>query len=583
MAINDEVVSNIISGIDNLPRKHEIDTPTNNIDLDATEELSGLMSAEDKKKLNKIDNEANHYELPEASSTLGGVKTISTVTDISDYLPVPIVNAIPYYKPYILPIASPNTLGGIKAGSGVDISVDGTLTIKSVNSDNFVGVLAVEKGGTGSSTKEGARKTLNILKTVITGNLNYGTTVSGNAYYHALTIRNVKSNNVSGIKLAVFTADASFILDIKVRVTATAKEDPIVSVDVPATDKVYEILDKLYVIMDSSVASGNIEIWYKDNTLPCKLTVLQASNRYINSSDELDFIDIAASPNSAVDVVGTSLPNVFKLTDVEITSHVATTTREGYISAEDKTKLDQMETKISTAVTNLSNTLTPKINGAYNNITLASPKNNRTDESEYSDLITTTVYTFRKVNGTTTQIELPNTIRSYNTASSNNNGLMSKEHYDYIKSLPTIISDMKEILGTEKCLPLSGGAMTGNISYTGSNGTMEMLRWIDSQGNDGYGISIGGGGVTIIGGGESASFMSSKYANGGFEKMCVCNDYSIDFYSNCQNGNSSLKYYSMDNGQFSSESFNASDSYKMNDKAAIKYDETDDCIDFMFM
>ena len=39
----------------------------------------------------------------------------------------------------------------------------------------------------------------------------------------------------------------------------------------------------------------------------------------------------------------------------------------------------------------------------------------------------------------------------------------------------------------------------------------------------------------------------------------------------------------MDNGQFSSESFNASDSYKMNDKAAIKYDETDDCIDFMFM
>lgn len=582
MAINDEVVSNIISGLDSLPRKSEIDTPTNNIDLDATEELSGLMSAKDKKKLNKIAEEANHYELPEASTTLGGVKTTSTVTDISDYLPVPIVGAIPYYKPYILPIASPNTLGGIKAGSGVDISADGTLTIKSVNSDNFVGVLAVEKGGTGSSTKEGARKTLNILKTVIVGNLNYGITVSGNAYYHALTIRNVKSNNVSAIKLAVFTADASFILDIKVRVTATAKEDPIVSVDVPATDKVYSLIDKLYVIMDSSTASGSIEIWYKDNSLPCKLTVLQASNGYINASDELDFIDIAASPNSAVDVVGTSLPNVFKLTDVEITSRVATTTREGYISAEDKTKLDQMETKISTAITNLSNILTPKINGAYNNITLASPKNNRTDEAEYSDLITTTVYTFRKVDGTTTQIELPNTIRSYNTASSNNNGLMSKEHYDYIESLPTTISDMKEILGTEKCLPLIGGSMTGNISYKGSNSTDTMIEFMDNTSNNqGNGLAIGGNGLTIISSGESRTKIKTRYGVTQ-EKMVVGSDAQIIFFSNYQN-DTTVKEYTMDSGQFSSESFNASDSYKMNDKAAIKYDETDDCIDFMFM
>ena len=64
----------------------------------ASESASGLMSADDKKKLNGIAANANNYVLPPASSTLGGVKTTSTVTSTSGLTACPIINGIPYYK-----------------------------------------------------------------------------------------------------------------------------------------------------------------------------------------------------------------------------------------------------------------------------------------------------------------------------------------------------------------------------------------------------------------------------------------------------------------------------------------------------
>ena len=59
----------------------------------------GLMSAADKKKLDGIAAGANKYTLPTASSsTLGGVKTSSTVTSSSGYTACPIISGVPYYK-----------------------------------------------------------------------------------------------------------------------------------------------------------------------------------------------------------------------------------------------------------------------------------------------------------------------------------------------------------------------------------------------------------------------------------------------------------------------------------------------------
>ena len=64
----------------------------------ATTKSSGLMSAADKEKLNGIQEGANNYTLPVASTALGGVKTDSTVASTSGYTAVPIIDGIPYYK-----------------------------------------------------------------------------------------------------------------------------------------------------------------------------------------------------------------------------------------------------------------------------------------------------------------------------------------------------------------------------------------------------------------------------------------------------------------------------------------------------
>ena len=52
----------------------------------------------EKNKLAGIAEKANNYTLPTAGTTLGGVKTTSTVTSTSGYTPVPIINGVPYYK-----------------------------------------------------------------------------------------------------------------------------------------------------------------------------------------------------------------------------------------------------------------------------------------------------------------------------------------------------------------------------------------------------------------------------------------------------------------------------------------------------
>jgi len=60
----------------------------------ATTSANGLMSSTDKTKLDGLSN----YTLPTASSTLGGVKTTSTVTSTSGLTACPIISGVPYYK-----------------------------------------------------------------------------------------------------------------------------------------------------------------------------------------------------------------------------------------------------------------------------------------------------------------------------------------------------------------------------------------------------------------------------------------------------------------------------------------------------
>lgn len=94
---------------------------------------------------------------------------------------------------------------------------------------------------------------------------------------------------------------------------------------------------------------------------------------------------------------------------------------------------------------------------------------------------------------------------------------------------------------TELVLALAGGTMTGNISYAGSKATTQMIRWLDNTTNTyGNGISIGGGGITIIGGGEAAQAFEGQQDND-TEKVIIASDTTIDFAVGAQNGASSAK------------------------------------------
>lgn len=108
---------------------------------DATTSARGLMTAAMVTKLNGIATNANNYSLPTASSsTLGGVKTTSTVTDTSGYSPCPIVSGVPYYR--------------------------NPLAQKEYTLSNISGTLAVSKGGTGATSASTGRANLGAVNFV---------------------------------------------------------------------------------------------------------------------------------------------------------------------------------------------------------------------------------------------------------------------------------------------------------------------------------------------------------------------------------------------------------------------------------
>lgn len=102
-----------------------------------------------------------------------------------------------------------------------------------------------------------------------------------------------------------------------------------------------------------------------------------------------------------------------------------------------------------------------------------------------------------------------------------------------------------------------------NIWFNGENDSKMMIEFLDSSDTYGLGVSIGGGGMTIIGGGEAAYEIVNHYTNdrtvkaGGNENMIVANDGVIDFYTNCQNGFSNAKHITMNtDGTITADGFN---------------------------
>jgi hypothetical protein len=136
----------------------------------------------------------------------------------------------------------------------------------------------------------------------------------------------------------------------------------------------------------------------------------------------------------------------------------------------------------------------------------------------------------------------------------------------FLTSHQSLSAYLKSADAANTYLKLSGGAMTGNIRYKGSKSTCDMITFVDNNADTyGNGICIGGGGLTIIGGGESANTVLSQHTSGGDEYMIVANDAAIDFFSNLQNGWNSRKAGSFDtSGYWNGAGFkkdNSSDSY----------------------
>lgn len=136
----------------------------------------------------------------------------------------------------------------------------------------------------------------------------------------------------------------------------------------------------------------------------------------------------------------------------------------------------------------------------------------------------------------------------------------------FLTSHQSLSAYLKSADAANTYLKLSGGAMTGNISYKGSKNTIEMIKFVDNNTDIyGNGILIGGGGLTVIGGGESSTIVQQHYTNGGEENTIIANDIAITFFSNMNNGWDERKTGSFDtSGYWNGMGFkkdNSSDSY----------------------
>lgn len=173
------------------------------------------------------------YSLPTASSTLGGVKTTSTVSATTGLTACPIIDGVVYYKDanntytlaglvgstaigtatnpiywdgskfvkttytlgksvpadakftdtvYSLPAATTTTLGGIIAGSGLSITTEGKLSVNkvpnalSINGKSFDGSAAIDVGVIEAAYGGSGKTTLSASANAFLNSLPYGST-----------------------------------------------------------------------------------------------------------------------------------------------------------------------------------------------------------------------------------------------------------------------------------------------------------------------------------------------------------------------------------------------------------------------
>ena len=274
-------------------------------------------------------------------------------------------------------------------------------------------------------------------------------------------------------------------------------------------------------------------------------TVRKIGNASFDGTSDISLSSIGASPSGHTHNYASTLS--LNGTDFTVTSNKITVSREqlltaigevtktanGYMSAADKAKLDNIN------VSDIGTVGANSIKGSgYINVSIL--KGVATLSHGISGVTAGTYGADATNNLTIPKITVDSTghitsASSYSVTAAN---IVSKLGTTAVNRA---ISDSDGNTINSTYLKLSGGTMTGNISYKGTKATYDMITFIDNP-NDTYGngIAIGGGGTVIIGGGESSDFCKNNYiSDGGNERLILANDGMIDFYVNCQDGSTS--------------------------------------------
>lgn len=299
------------------------------------------------------------------------------------------------------------------------------------------------------------------------------------------------------------------------------------------------------------ISIGNIKMEYDATNKALKITnttTNEVANLYTSGGVSAYGVGTSSSSGGGLNGSVKSYADALKLTS-ESLSEIAS----AYSIKALDTRISSLEGGSATAIS---------VSGSGNAVTSVTKNGTTISVVKGSTFLTS----HQSLDGYVNAISVSGSGNAITSVSKSGKGITFTKGSTFLTSHQSLSAYLKSADAANTYLKLSGGAMTGNIRYKGSKSTYDMITFVDNNADTyGNGICIGGGGLTIIGGGESANAVLSQHTSGGDESMIVANDAAIDFFSNLQNGWNSRKAGSFDtSGYWNGAGFkkdNSSDSY----------------------
>lgn len=299
------------------------------------------------------------------------------------------------------------------------------------------------------------------------------------------------------------------------------------------------------------ISIGNIKMEYDATNKALKITnttTNEVANLYTSGGVSAYGVGTSSSSGGGLNGSVKSYADALKLTS-ESLSEIAS----AYSIKALDTRISSLEGGSATAIS---------VSGSGNAVTSVTKNGTTISVVKGSTFLTS----HQSLDGYVNAISVSGSGNAITSVSKSGKGITFTKGSTFLTSHQSLSAYLKSADAANTYLKLSGGAMTGNIRYKGSKSTYDMITFVDNNADTyGNGICIGGGGLTIIGGGESANAVLSQHTSGGDEYMIVANDAAIDFFSNLQNGWNSRKAGSFDtSGYWNGAGFkkdNSSDSY----------------------